>query len=70
VGTVDVVFGQVMRIHVDDRVLTPEGRLDIPTIRPIARMGYHDYAVISETFEMCIPGASEAEAAGLEGRAT
>lgn len=70
VGTVDVVFGQVMRIHVDDRVLTPEGRLDIPTIRPIARMGYHDYAVISETFEMRIPGASEAEAAGLEGRAT
>lgn len=69
VGTVDVVFGRVMRIHVDDRFITPEGKLDIPRIRPIARMGYYDYAVISETFEMRIPGASAAEAAGLEGRA-
>jgi len=69
VGTVDVIFGQVMRIHVDDRVITREGKLDIPRIRPIARMGYYDYAVISETFEMRIPGATGIEAAGLEGRA-
>ena len=69
VGTVDIVFGEVARIHVDDRFITEQGKLNIPAIRPIARMGYYDYTVVSETFEMRIPQASEAEADGLEGRA-
>ncbi|WP_246240737.1 flavin reductase family protein [Mycolicibacterium madagascariense] len=69
VGTIDVVFAQVERIHVDESVLTTDGKLDIPRIKPIARMGYYDYAVVTETFEMRIPGASEAAAAGLEGAA-
>ena len=68
VGTVDVVFGQVVRIHIDESLLTPEGKLDIPRIQPIARMGYFDYTVVKEVFEMKIPAASEAELAGLEGR--
>jgi flavin reductase (DIM6/NTAB) family NADH-FMN oxidoreductase RutF len=67
-GGVDVVFGQVMRIHVNDAVIRPDGKLDIPAIQPLARMGYYDYATITETFEMPIPGASAAAAAGLEGR--
>ena len=67
VGWVDVVFGEVVRIHVDDKVITAEGKLDIPAIQPIARMGYYDYATISETWEMRIPGATAA-ADGLEGR--
>jgi flavin reductase (DIM6/NTAB) family NADH-FMN oxidoreductase RutF len=69
VATIDVVFGLVVRIHVNDQYITKEGKLDIPRIRPIARMGYYDYAVINETFEMRIPGATEAEFNGLEGRA-
>jgi flavin reductase (DIM6/NTAB) family NADH-FMN oxidoreductase RutF len=67
-GGVDVVFGQVMRIHVDDAVIRADGKLDIPAIRPLARMGYYDYTSITETFEMPIPGATGAAAAGLEGR--
>lgn len=67
-GPVDVVFGEVKRIHVRDDVVTSEGKLDIPKIRPIARMGYYDYTVVTETFEMRIPGASAAVADGLEGR--
>ncbi len=67
-GPVDVVFGEVKRIHVRDDVVTAEGKLDIPKIRPIARMGYYDYTVVTETFEMRIPGASAAVADGLEGR--
>lgn len=69
VGTIDVVYGRVERIHVADHVLTPEGKLDIPKIQPIARMGYYDYTVVRDTFEMRIPGANEDEAAGLEGKA-
>ncbi|MEM7546747.1 MAG: flavin reductase family protein [Pseudomonadota bacterium] len=67
-GPVDVVYGEVARIHIDEAFVTPEGKLDIARIEPIARMGYYDYAVIRETFEMKIPGASAAAADGLEGR--
>ena len=68
VGTVDIVFAQVELIHINDQVIRPDGRLDIAEIEPIARMGYYDYAVIRETFEMRVPGADKDAQAGLEGR--
>jgi len=68
IGTVDLVIGRVARIHILDDVIRADGKLDIARIQPIARMGYFDYTVIRDTFEMRIPAASEAEAAGLEGR--
>lgn len=68
VGTVDVVFGEVARIHVSDAVIMENGKLDIQAIRPIARMGYYEYTSVTEIFEMRIPQASDAEADGLEGR--
>lgn len=68
VGNVDVVFGEVVRIHINDDVVAADGKLDIAAIRPIARMGYYDYAVIDDVFEMRIPGEQTA-ADGLEGRA-
>ena len=70
VGSVDVVFGQVMHIHIADQVILPSGKLDIAKIQPLARMGYYDYARISETFEMRIPSASGAAEDGLEGKPT
>lgn len=66
-GTVDVVYGEVVRIHVDDTVITPEGKLDIPLIKPIARMGYYDYTTVTEVFEMKVPGASSTQGAGMMG---
>jgi flavin reductase (DIM6/NTAB) family NADH-FMN oxidoreductase RutF len=68
-GFVDVVYGRVERIHVRDDVIGADGKLDIPKIQPIARMGYYDYTVVRDVFEMRIPGASQAEADGLEGKA-
>jgi flavin reductase (DIM6/NTAB) family NADH-FMN oxidoreductase RutF len=68
-GWVDVVFGEVTRIHVKDEVIKADGKLDIPRIRPLARLGYYDYTSVTETFEMPIPGATDAAAAGLEGKA-
>ncbi|MFX4223916.1 MAG: flavin reductase family protein [Thalassobaculum sp.] len=67
-GWVDVVYGEVVRIHVDDRMVTAEGKLDIARIRPLARLGYYDYTSVTEVFEMRVPGASGAAADGLEGR--
>lgn len=68
-GWVDVVYGEVTRIHVKDEVIRPDGKIDIPLIRPLARLGYYDYTSVTETFEMRIPGATGAAAAGLEGKA-
>lgn len=68
VGTVDVVFAEVVKIHIKDEYIDEFGKLDIKKARPIARLGYYDYTVVDETFEMRIPMASPEEAAGLEGR--
>ncbi|KAK8135725.1 hypothetical protein PG984_003665 [Apiospora sp. TS-2023a] len=66
VGSVDVVIGRVVGVHIADEVLT-DGRLDVRKTQPIARCGYYEYAVIRETFEMTVPGLSEELHAGLEG---
>lgn len=68
-GWVDVVYGEVVRIHVKDEVIKADGKIDIPLIRPLARLGYYEYTSVTETFEMRIPGATGAAAAGLEGKA-
>lgn len=68
VSDADVVFGQVVRIHVRDDVILPSGKIDILKLRPIARLGYYDYTSVTEIFEMRVPGADAAEMAGLEGR--
>lgn len=67
-GWVDVVYGEVARIHVKDEVITPDGKLDIPGIRPLARLGYYDYTSVTETFEMKIPGPNGMTNVGLEGK--
>ena len=67
-GWVDVVYGEVERIHVADDVIMPDGKMNIAKIRPLARLGYYDYTSVTDVFEMRIPGASGAAAAGLEGK--
>ncbi len=67
-GTVDIVIGRVIAIHIADDALTADGRIDVLRIRPIARLGYYSYTSIESTFEMVIPG-NEKLLEGLEGRA-
>ncbi|PYI27801.1 hypothetical protein BP00DRAFT_497756 [Aspergillus indologenus CBS 114.80] len=67
-GTVDVVIGRVVAVHIKDEVLT-DGVLDVRKTRPIARCGYYQYTVIENTFDMVIPGMSEDVLYGLEGNA-
>jgi flavin reductase (DIM6/NTAB) family NADH-FMN oxidoreductase RutF len=54
-----LIIGHVVGIHIDDSVLT-EGLIDIGKVRPIARMGYMDYAVVEEVFAMRRPSAEQA----------
>ena len=37
-GWVEVVYGEVMYIHVNDDMITTEGKMDIPKIRPLAHL--------------------------------
>jgi flavin reductase (DIM6/NTAB) family NADH-FMN oxidoreductase RutF len=67
-GTVDIVFGEVVQIHIRDDVVLPSGKLDIAKIAPIARLGYYDYCVVRETFEMVIPAIDPRLLGGLEGK--
>lgn len=41
-----VVFGLVVGVYIDDAFIR-EGRVDIGAIRPLARLGYMDYAVVT-----------------------
>lgn len=65
-GTVDVVFGRVIGVHIADEAITADGKVDILGVRPIARMGYFDYTSVESAFEMVIPGDTRL-LAGLEG---
>jgi flavin reductase (DIM6/NTAB) family NADH-FMN oxidoreductase RutF len=49
-----VVFGQVIGVHVDDRFIV-DGRLDTAAMKPIARCGYDQYAVVESLFSMQRP---------------
>jgi flavin reductase (DIM6/NTAB) family NADH-FMN oxidoreductase RutF len=49
-----VMFGEVVGIHLDEAYIV-DGRVDTAAMRPIARCGYHDYAVVTELFEMKRP---------------
>ncbi|ODR98558.1 flavin reductase [Methyloceanibacter methanicus] len=50
-GSHAIVLGQVVGIHIDDDALVA-GKVDVTKLRPIARLGYRDYAVIDEVFEL------------------
>jgi len=46
-----VVFGQVIGVHIDDRFIR-DGMLDTAAMKPIARCGYQNYAVVESEFKM------------------
>jgi flavin reductase (DIM6/NTAB) family NADH-FMN oxidoreductase RutF len=41
-------------VHIDDNFVV-KGRFDTARAQPVARLGYHDYAVVTEAFEMIRP---------------
>jgi flavin reductase (DIM6/NTAB) family NADH-FMN oxidoreductase RutF len=50
-----IVLGQVVGVHIADEVIVG-GRVDVTKLRPIARLGYGDYAVIDQVFTLPRPG--------------
>jgi flavin reductase (DIM6/NTAB) family NADH-FMN oxidoreductase RutF len=53
-----VVFGQVVGVHIDDRFIV-NGLLDTAAMKPIARCGYDQYAVVEEIFSMRRPAGGD-----------
>jgi flavin reductase (DIM6/NTAB) family NADH-FMN oxidoreductase RutF len=50
-----VVIGEVVGVHIDDDVIR-DGKVDVLRMRPIARLGYMDYASVDAVFSMKRPG--------------
>jgi flavin reductase (DIM6/NTAB) family NADH-FMN oxidoreductase RutF len=64
-----LVIGRVVGVHIRDDALTPEGKLDVAKIRPLARLGYFDYTYVDKVFTMRPDGPlGDHREAGLEGR--
>jgi flavin reductase (DIM6/NTAB) family NADH-FMN oxidoreductase RutF len=64
-----VVIGRVIGVHIRDDAFTPEGKLDVARLKPLARMGYFDYTYVDKVFTMRPDGPrGDFREAGLEGR--
>jgi flavin reductase (DIM6/NTAB) family NADH-FMN oxidoreductase RutF len=50
----NLVIGTVVGVHIDDAILK-DGFVDLSRVRPIARLGYMDYAVVDTIFSMRRP---------------
>ena len=49
-----VVFGHVVGVYIDDRFIE-NGRLNTAAMKPIARLGYDEYAVVESVFSLKRP---------------
>lgn len=57
-GDMKMVFGRIVGTYVDDRILGPDGRIDVRRYRPVGRLGGSDYAVVTDGFTVKIPDLS------------
>jgi flavin reductase (DIM6/NTAB) family NADH-FMN oxidoreductase RutF len=60
-GSNAIVLGQVVGVHIADAAIVA-GRVDVTRLKPIARLGYGDYAVIDEVFTLPRPSAGARDA--------
>ena len=49
-----LTLGEVVAVHVDDAFIR-DGRFDTAAAHPLARCGYHDYAVVESVFALARP---------------
>ncbi|KXB71343.1 MULTISPECIES: flavin reductase family protein [Peptoniphilus] len=70
-NTIDIIIGEVIGIHIDDKFITDEDKIDICSIKPVARLGYFDFTVVNNSFTMDTPKIDPEKQAlvdkGLEG---
>ena len=70
-GTVDIIIGKVIGVHIADEVIGPDGKIDMMKIKPLARMGYSDYTYVEHVFEIppcdMMGPLTDIDRGGLEG---
>lgn len=49
-----IVIGEIVGVHIDD-ALIKDGRVDVTAFQPVARLGYMDYATVTELWSMQRP---------------
>ena len=49
-----IIIGEVIGISIEDEYIK-DGRVDVKKLKPLARLGYMDYSVIDNIFEMNRP---------------
>jgi flavin reductase (DIM6/NTAB) family NADH-FMN oxidoreductase RutF len=50
-----LVLGRVTGVHLRDDCLV-DGQFDVTTFQPLSRLGYRDYARVTELFSLKRPG--------------
>lgn len=58
-GAVDFIIGRCLRLHVHERVVAADGRVDATALRPVARLGRDEYAVIERVVRHARPPLPE-----------
>ncbi|WP_321339636.1 flavin reductase family protein [Breoghania sp.] len=58
-----VVMGQVVSIYIDDAAIK-DGMIDVTQLKPLARLGYRDFSVVNEVFQMTRPAGGGGAAGG------
>ena len=51
-----LVIGEVVGVHIDPAFVV-EGKVDVTLYQPVARLGYRDYARVTEVFSLTRPGS-------------
>jgi flavin reductase (DIM6/NTAB) family NADH-FMN oxidoreductase RutF len=54
-----LVIGQILRYHLRDGILRPDGLVDVHKLNPLARLGGDEYALLERVFEMKRPIVAE-----------
>jgi flavin reductase (DIM6/NTAB) family NADH-FMN oxidoreductase RutF len=54
-GGAHLLFGEIVAVHVDDALLTPDGLIDPHKLQTVGRLGGTWYANVTQPYEMHIP---------------
>jgi len=60
-----LIIGEVVGVHIDDSAIR-DGKLDVATLQPLARLGYRDYTRVTELFELDVAGLSNRPDTAIE----
>lgn len=54
-GGTNVVIGEILAIHVEDRLLAEDGLVDAEKLRAIGRLGRNDYCEVTQAITRVVP---------------